>query len=684
MTELTNIKTPAWQRIVSELTAATADDRVFLLRFTSILGQVTGARQAVFFQVPPQNSESPAGPEPKASLVWPLAADLIDAQGRMTLPMDELFNPARTNEATIDRLQELKRAARTVAVTRQVGIFGADTDDMMYEGGGGKQQVIAVPVLAGSPAESSTLPLQGVVAMAVDVRSKQAAQTTLALVELIAGYVFAQAASQQLRRTKASSASLDLAARLLAAVNQTPSFKGCCFQFVNDLCRQLGVDRAAMGWVHGSGSNVAVKRGAGGGKRTIKVVALSDTENLDRRMAMIQKIEHAMEEAMDQEQTVLYPPPSGSTDADAVLSQAVTHAHRDLAAGDSKLRVASFPLRVGDSKGDRVIGIITVESTGDGVIDNTGVELIQSTLDLVAPVLAIRHSDDRPIPARMWDASLRAAAWAVGSRHTVWKAVGVMVMLSTLFIFLYHTTYRIGAPAELAPREKRTISTPFDGRIASIGVGVEPGRQVAKGALLVEFDTTEMWLSALEAQSELLQYEKEGDELLKTGKIGEAQQAKFKGDQAAARFQLLEQQIARSRVLAPIAGTITAGDLKDKIGASIKLGDKLFELADLSDMKVIARVDDTDITFITLGQTGEVSPKSDPRLSVAFTVERIVPLAQAHDGSNAFEVHCKLSGSPVWFRPGMEGQVKFDGPRKSVAWIASRRILDTLRVWLWW
>jgi hypothetical protein len=32
----------------------------------------------------------------------------------------------------------------------------------------------------------------------------------------------------------------------------------------------------------------------------------------------------------------------------------------------------------------------------------------------------------------------------------------------------------------------------------------------------------------------------------------------------------------------------------------------------------------------------------------------------------------------------MEGQAKFDGPTRTLAWIASRRVLDTLRVWLWW
>ncbi len=685
MIELSNLKTPAWQRIVAELSAPAADDKLFLVRLTSVLGQVTGARQAVLFQIPPAASESPAGPDPKAAMVWPLPPDVMDAQGRSTVPIDQLIDPTRVNEASIERLTDLRDAARSAAMTRQCTVFALETDDMMYDPGSSRGHVLAIPLASGMPNESPNLPLQGVVAMLVDGRSRQALQTTLAIVEVLAGYVYSHTAQQTLARVRTSSAALDLAARLLSAINATATFKGCCFQFVNDMCRHLSVDRVALGWVHGSGSNVAVKRGAGTGRREVRVTALSDTENLDRRMAMIQKLEHAMDECLDQEQSVLFPPPPNmGRDADALLSQAITHAHRELGAADAKLRVASFPLRIGDSKGDRIIGILTIESTGDGVIDLAGVELIQATLDLVSPVLAVRHSDDRPIPARMWDSTLKAAAWAVGPKHTVWKAAGIALMVASAAMFLWTTTYRIGAPAELQSRERRTISTPFDGRIALLGEGIEPGKKVDKGQLLVEFDTTEMRLSALEAQSQVMQYEKEADELLKTGKIGESQQAKAKAQQAFAKQSLLDKQIERSRVVAPIAGTVTSGDLKDKIGASIKLGEKLFDLADLSDMIVMAKVDDRDITLISLGQTGEVSPKSDPSLKVAFTVERIVPLAQAHEGQNSFEVHCKLDNTPAWFRPGMEGQAKFNGPRKNIAWIASRRILDTARVWLWW
>lgn len=680
-----NLKSPGWQRVIAELSLPANDDKLFMLRLVSVLGQVSGARQAVLHLLGGQRDESPAGPEPRAALVWPFPPDLVDEQGRMSLPPEALIDPAKVNEATIERIQDAKSAARSAASSRQAMVYEFENADLMYDSNGSRGHLIAVPINAGMPQESSQLPLAGVVTLLVDGRSRQALQTTLALVEVLAGYVYSHSAQQALKRVRASSASMDLAARLLSSVNQTPNFKGCCFQFVNDLSRHVGADRVAMGWVNGSGSNVSARRGAGGGRRNVRVIALSDTENLDRRMAMVQKLEAAMEECLDQDQTILYPaPPASGPGADAVLSSAITHAHRELAASDAKLRVATFPLRVGDSQGDRTVGVLLIESTGDGRIDASGVELVQATLDLVSPVLAVRHSDDRIIALRTWDWLLRTAAWAVGPKHTVWKAAGVAVMLATLFAVFFHTTYRFGAPLELQPRERRTISAPFDGTIARLGEGVEPGRAVEAGQMLLEFDTTERRLSALETQAQISQYEKEADEQLKKGGLSEAQQAAAKAEQARAKFLLLDYEIGRAKVTAPMNGTVTSGDLKDKVGAAVKLGDKLFEIADLSSMIVITRVDDTDISMVELGQTGEMSPKSDPSLTIPFTVEQIVPLSTATAGQNTFEVHCKLASTPAWFRPGMEGHAKFNGPRKSIAWIGTRRILDTLRVWLWW
>jgi hypothetical protein len=117
----------------------------------------------------------------------------------------------------------------------------------------------------------------------------------------------------------------------------------------------------------------------------------------------------------------------------------------------------------------------------------------------------------------------------------------------------------------------------------------------------------------------------------------------------------------------------------------------MIEVADLSSMKIIAKVDDRDIGYIQVGQTGEISPKADPSKTVAFVVDQIVPLSQAEQGVNAFEVRASFVAPEQlsdhekrWLLPGLEGQAKFNTERRSFAWILSRRIVDQMRVWLWW
>lgn len=681
MIDVSNLKAPGWQRVVADLVVPVSDDRAFLVKLLGVLGQAAGARQGVLFVMPPDRNDDPAGVEPMPIVLWPFGTSAADEHGRVVVRVE----PDRFREDQVEQIKEIKAAARGAAGARVPKVFSLDASDQMYDVGGSKGHVMAIPVPGGLPGADGTPPTAcAVITLLLDGRSRQAIQTTLAIAEVLAGYAHGHFAQQAYRRTKSASAALDLAGRLISAINSTEGFKGCTLQFVNDLCRALGVDRVALGWVEGTRFSKA--RGVGGGKRAARCVALSDTENLDRRMAMIQTIEAAMDECLDQEQPVLYPPPPETgAGSDAVLSQAVTHAHRELASRDAKLKAASFPLRVAAKSGDEIVGVLLIETGADAGIDLATMELLQATLDLVAPILAVRHSDDRNLALRTWDTAVKGAAWLVGPRHTVWKLAGVAVLIATFCAVFVKTTYRIGSPFELQARERRVISAPFDGVIRTLPTGVEAGHRVAKGATMVEMDTTDRRLSVLEAESQIAQYEKQADESLKKGELAEAEQHRYQAEQIKARRDLLNYEISKATIAAPIGGTIIAGDLTDKVGAAVKMGDKLFEVADLSEVVVVAKVDDRDITLVEVGQTGEMSPKSNPALAVPFVVERIVPLAQAREGSNTFDVYCRLTvASPEWFRPGMEGQVKFNGPRKPLGWIASRRVLDTLRVWLWW
>lgn len=691
MIDATNLKAPGWQRVVAELSAPAPDDRTFVVRLLACLTQVSGARQGVLLVVDRSSGEVSEGgasgagagaAEPRAISVWPPATSGGAAGGG--------------GELQIESVGDVKSAALGATEAQQIRVYGLEEQSGFYEAGSGRGFVVGVPVnlapvgAGGGDSAAESVAPKLVITLLIESRSRQAMQTTLALIEVLAGYVHGHRARQQYRRSRAAAAALDLSSKLLAAVNYARSFKGAALQLCNDVARQLGADRVALGWVHGVGESGAVR-----------VEALSDTEHIDRRLAMIQKIEAAMDECLDQEQPVVYPPPhvhesasageggDAGAGGDAVLAMAITHAHKGLASHDARLKVLSVPLRceVEGPEGleGRVLGVMTIETTDQARIDAAGVEVLQATLDLIAPAMRLRRSDDRALATRAWASTVRSGKWAVGPKHTVWKLLGLVGMVGLALASVVPVTYRVSAPLTVEPREMRTVAAPFDGQIKALGAGVEAGRVVKKGDVLLTLDTTEVELRALEARSQVQQALKRADALRAQGnKLGEAQQAEAEADGARSKLDLLNYQIERSKIVAPIDGTIIEGQLKDRVGSSIRQGDPLYRVASLDEMVARARVDDSDVGYLTIGGKGALATRADPKREFAFEIEQIVPLAQPRDGKNAFEVRVRPVEGATSVPPGTEGIGKFDAGRHSLVWIASRRVLDALRLKLWW
>ncbi|MCC6320659.1 MAG: HlyD family efflux transporter periplasmic adaptor subunit [Phycisphaerales bacterium] len=688
MIDLTNVKAPGWQRVVAELSAGAPDDRSYLERLLRVVCQATAARQAVLFVANRTDGEDV---EPRIEMVWPrpgaggLGAESASGQA-----------PIAPDVKAIDNARETMEAARGAFGAGQSRVFSLEGKQELYYdaggGGGGGGTVLAVPLFGAAAAQAQAGGTQaptGVITLLLEARSKEAVRSTLAMAEVLSGYFYGHQARAALKRTQSASQALDVATRLIASINTAPNFKGAGLQLTNDIAKQIGVDRVALGWVKHD---------------TVKVQAISDTEHFDKRMAMVQKLQSAMDECLDQEQPVVYPPPAAEgPNGDVILAQAIVHAHRELASGNAKLKVASLPLRATDvipgtaeTTEEQVVGVVTIEAGGEGPIDLSSIELLQAALDLVAPVLRIRRNDDRNLAQRACHSSIRAASWAVGPRHTVWKLVSVLVFAAAVFVTFFHMTYRPGAEATLEPRTKRIVSMPFDGIVRSIGANAEPGRTVAQGEVLVELDTTEWRLSMADVVGQIAQADLQAKAAREAKQWGKAAEAQEQVDRLKAQVEFFNYKIAKSKITAPIAGMVMAGDLKERIGSTVKLGEPLLQVADPSDILCIARVDERDIGLIRKAfderrGVGKIATKGAPAMPLAFTVEGIVPMATAGEGQNVFEVRARIDQSPenadalstLRLVAGVEGQANFDTERKSLLWIGTRRIVDAVRLWFW-
>ena len=156
-----------------------------------------------------------------------------------------------------------------------------------------------------------------------------------------------------------------------------------------------------------------------------------------------------------------------------------------------------------------------------------------------------------------------------------------------------------------------------------------------------------------------------------------------KAGEARAQLDLVRQQLARTRLVAPIDGVVIKGDLSQSLGAPVQRGDALLTLAPAERFRLIVDVDERDVAAIKPGQTGRLALASLPAETLGFQVERITPVASVRDGHNGFEVEARLLAAAPLLRPGLQGVAKIDAGERSVAWIWGHRGVDWLRLMLW-
>ena len=128
---------------------------------------------------------------------------------------------------------------------------------------------------------------------------------------------------------------------------------------------------------------------------------------------------------------------------------------------------------------------------------------------------------------------------------------------------------------------------------------------------------------------------------------------------------------------------IVTGDLSQKLGAPVQLGEVLFEVAPLDRYRVDIFVDERDLRYVAEGMAGRIALAGQPTEGLALTVTRLTPLAEAREGANTFRVEAALDAPPQGLRPGMEGAAKLEVGEAPLVWIWSRGMLDWVRRTLW-
>jgi len=226
---------------------------------------------------------------------------------------------------------------------------------------------------------------------------------------------------------------------------------------------------------------------------------------------------------------------------------------------------------------------------------------------------------------------------------------------------------------------------PFNGYITE--ARVRPGDIVKQGELLCLLDDRDLKLERLRCFTQEEQLVRQYHEAMAKHDRPQIRITKAKIDQAEAQIALIDEQLLRTKVIAPFHGVIIKGDLSQSLGAPVERGQVLFEVAPLESYRVIVEVDERDIADVAVGQGGELVLPSVPGDAFPIVIDKITPVSTAKEGRNYFRVEAHLrDNSSVRLRPGMEGVGKITVDRRKLIWIWTHELIDWLRLklWAWW
>jgi RND family efflux transporter MFP subunit len=457
------------------------------------------------------------------------------------------------------------------------------------------------------------------------------------------------------RKTFTSKARLVTVLELIATALQHEQFQAAATAVATELATTFGCERVSIGFMKG---------------RHIQVRALSHSAAFSKKTNLVRALEAAMDEAADQLATVLFP-----ARADGPFQ--VTRAHAELLAQHGAGAVCTIPLTAGAN----VLGALVLELPPGAEFDARTVELCEHAALLVGPVLDVKRKEDRWLGQKALDSAVGLGRKLVGPRHTALKLWTAIVALVLAFFAIVEGDFMVTADASLEGKVQRAITASLQGYIME--ARARAGDVVRKGDLIAAMDDRDLRLEREKLASQAAQQDGERRQAVAMGDRARARILDAQLGQIEAQLSLVEEQIARTRLIAPFDAVIVKGDLSQSLGAAVERGNVLFEIAPLDSYRVILKVDERDIPEVAVGQGGRLALTSMPHEDILLTVEKITPVSVVDQGRNYFRVEAVAKGATEKLRPGMEGVGKIQIERRKLLWIWTRKLVHWARMWVW-
>jgi RND family efflux transporter MFP subunit len=448
---------------------------------------------------------------------------------------------------------------------------------------------------------------------------------------------------------------LSMLLALIAIALERRRFRAAAMAVATELATRLGLERVSIGFERGG---------------RMQVEALSHSASFDPRSSLIRDLGAAMDEACDQDATLLHPPPEGTPPH-------VVRAHQRLVGQHGIGAACTVPL----TSGGRIVGALTLEQAEGSRIHADALRLCEEAASTLGPLLDLERKVEAGPLARLRAAIAESIVRVARPGHPAARLAAVAGVVTFVLLGVMPGTHRVTADATLEGLVQRAVVAGVDGYVAE--ASARAGDVVRQGQVLARLDERDLVLERRQWTAGLDQLRKEYREALSAHDRTQLNILQARIAQSRAQLALLDENLARTRLIAPFDGVIVQGDLSRSLGAPVEKGTLLFEVAPLDGYRIVLDVDERDVAHVTSGKRGQLALSAMPGEPLPLAVEKITPVSSVVDGRNVFRVEASLLRPVTSLRPGMEGVAKIEIGRRRLVWIWTHEPFERLRLWAW-
>jgi len=443
-----------------------------------------------------------------------------------------------------------------------------------------------------------------------------------------------------------------LSQALMASLDQHGTFTSLAFTLVNTLAGLCGCSRVSLGAYEG---------------KKWRLVAMSGQSKIDDRRLIARQLVSLMEETLSSRR-LIYP---GLGDESAPAFQTYYKSQ-----GAQPLLGFVMP---GTSATRFVLVLERAESVPYMDAQATAIE---QSVYAVAALLELAQTHELPLHKKVSRFASGLTAGLVNyARWSGKQWLAAVACTALLLSFLLPTTHRVSADAMIEASDRQVLVAAQDGFILS--AHARAGELVDKGDLLATLDVQDLELALEKWRSEKIKNQQEYAQALAIHNRSELSRLRADVQRIDAEVALLEQQLRRSEVRAPFDGVLLEGDWTQSLGAPVKTGDVLFEIASAEQYRLILEIDEHDIGYIMPEQQADLRMSALPTTIWQAQLADVIPVAISEKGSSAFRVPAIINGNANALRPGMEGVGKVNVGQRSMFWVYSHKLVDKLRLLAW-